>query len=251
MKAHKDQLQEQRKAHLAHLEECMREGIRVCFNCSFDENMQDKEIRSLAKQLFLSYHFVKKSTDVKVQIHLASFAEGSPCRVACEQLFSGASWLELLDVDSSKTFVIGGLVDRTVTKTFLPGKSRVVLNINSVLEALVVFSRNKDWTEALTAVLPVRMQKLSRLDASFAAAQLARKQREAAWCRGRARRIAKVDGIDESEPEPFEEGYGLEALESIATESSPSCPSLSSSTFPSFSEDSGPAVHEGFNPLLA
>ncbi|XP_026190923.1 homeobox protein engrailed-1 [Cyclospora cayetanensis] len=119
MKAHKDQLQEQRKAHLAHLEECMREGIRVCFNCSFDENMQDK-----------------------VQIHLASFAEGSRCRVACEQLFSGASWLvhrheepywqcfnpkeivvlspdaeeELLDVDSSKTFVIGGLVDRTVTK---------------------------------------------------------------------------------------------------------------------------------------
>lgn len=83
-----------------------------------------QEIRSLAKQLFLSYHCLKRNTDVKVrrgkvwvvqklrlrlglshtsdaaavvaavqiQMHLSSFVEGSPCRVACEDLFAGASW---------------------------------------------------------------------------------------------------------------------------------------------------------------
>ena len=97
-----------------------------------------QEIRSLAKQLFLCYHYVKRTTDIKVgafrgpyfpcgrilnqnhrmhpspariaevlrllpllvlllaeqvQIHLSSFVAGSPCREACEQLFSGTSWL--------------------------------------------------------------------------------------------------------------------------------------------------------------
>lgn len=276
MKAHKQQLQEEKKAFLAHLEDCMKEGIRVCFNCSFNESMHDKEIRSLAKQLFLCYHFVKRTTDIKLQIHLSSFETGSPCRDACERLFAGTSWLvhrheepywqcfrpdevivlspdaseELLDLDPSKVFVIGGLVDRTISKglsfsqaeelgltcrrlpfkTFLPDKQRVVLNINSVLEVLVHYIRNGDWREGLSAVLPTRMQgtygrkqqrilkkrehvrELSEADPAFAAAQAARQRREAAWCQGRG----KAGG--DSEEDLFDSGFGFEALGTMATD---------------------------------
>lgn len=43
-------------------------------------------------------------------------------------------------------------------QTFLPEKQRVVLNVNSVLEALMLFLKNRNWGEALAAVLPNRMQ---------------------------------------------------------------------------------------------
>ncbi|EUR61092.1 hypothetical protein PFBG_05914, partial [Plasmodium falciparum 7G8] len=44
------------------------EGYKICFNCSFQNLMEEKEISSLAKQIFLSYHYMLKKK-VPVQFH--------------------------------------------------------------------------------------------------------------------------------------------------------------------------------------
>lgn len=45
------------------------------------------------------------SAAAQIQLHLSSFVEGSPCRVACENLFAGNSWL----VSALVLFTVAGI----------------------------------------------------------------------------------------------------------------------------------------------
>ncbi|EER02723.1 conserved hypothetical protein, partial [Perkinsus marinus ATCC 50983] len=55
----------------AHMQACYDEGNPIiAFNCGFTDQMQEKEITSLAKQLQLAYNTLKRSKESCVQFHL-------------------------------------------------------------------------------------------------------------------------------------------------------------------------------------
>ncbi|PFH34395.1 tRNA (guanine-N1)-methyltransferase [Besnoitia besnoiti] len=243
---------------------------RVCFNCSFESLMNDKEVRSLAKQLFISYHLVRGAPQVPMQLHFASFTDDNAVFKACRDLFSFSSWVvrrherpywevfsqeevivlspdaeeELLSVEDDKVYIIGGLVDRTISRsetyrqaeahryetrklpfnTFLPDQQRLVLNINTVVEILLHFRQHQDWTAALLAAVPQRLQgtggrKKARLDKkrerreeifnrdpNLREEAESRQARERQWCHGKGR-CASFDDAD-----PFDNPDSLAAL---------------------------------------
>ncbi|KAJ1605803.1 hypothetical protein OJ253_3009 [Cryptosporidium canis] len=83
---------------------------------------------------------------------------------------------ELEEFEPDKVYIIGGLVDRTVTKneslsqamekkclckklpikTLISGKANCILNVNTVAEILINKYHQKDWKTAITEALPVR-----------------------------------------------------------------------------------------------
>ncbi|KFG66267.1 tRNA (guanine-N1)-methyltransferase [Toxoplasma gondii RUB] len=232
--------------------------------------MNEKEIRSLAKQLFISYHLVRSSPSVPMQLHLASFDDDNTVYQACRDLFSFNSWIvrrherpywevfsreevvvlspdadeELLSVEADKVYVVGGLVDRTISRsetfrqaeqfqfetrklpfpTFLPEQQRLVLNVNTVVEILLQVRQHGDWKAALLSAVPRRLQgtggrKKARLDRKRERREEifshnpelrneaeARQVRERQWCRGKGRSSTFDD------ENPFENPDALAAL---------------------------------------
>eukprot|EP00922_Rhytidocystis_sp_ex-Travisia-forbesii_P032586 GHVS01048408.1.p1 GENE.GHVS01048408.1~~GHVS01048408.1.p1 ORF type:complete len:368 (-),score=61.43 GHVS01048408.1:243-1346(-) len=185
-----------------HLTEAYETGLPVCINCGFDDQMNDKELRSLAKQIFYSYHAMK-SHRIPLQIHLTSFSKSSPLYSRCTR-YAFDTWKihqsdraywevfpsdqlivltpdaeeELEDIDKTKTYVIGGLVDRSVSKLdtwreavakglqcrklpfsrYIDEYTNAVLNVNTVVEVMVKYMASRDWKQALMAATPQRKQ---------------------------------------------------------------------------------------------
>ncbi|KAF4659762.1 hypothetical protein FOL47_007455 [Perkinsus chesapeaki] len=124
----------------AHMEECYDHGDPVvAFNCGFTDQMQDKEITSLAKQLQLAYNVLKRSVDSCVQFHLVGVDAALQSRLEPQgyenwkvhvdegpywNTFAGRDIVvltpdateDLETVEKGKVYVIGGLVDRTIAK---------------------------------------------------------------------------------------------------------------------------------------
>mmetsp|Transcript_18138 Transcript_18138/g.36790 ORF Transcript_18138/g.36790 Transcript_18138/m.36790 type:complete len:522 (-) Transcript_18138:208-1773(-) len=190
----------------AFLKEAQQNGTKIVVNCSFRHLMQDKEFSSLLKQLCMGRKFMKDQR-VPLQFHFSSWKPNDPETEAVARRFGLHKWdatfhpdpywdvfpledlvvlspdaeAELEEVDSTKTYVIGGLVDRTVAKgqtasqaerveglqiRKLPIKSYVdshmhpVLNVNTVLEILVMMLKTGDWGTALLQAVPARKQTL-------------------------------------------------------------------------------------------
>lgn len=81
-------------------------------------------------------------------------------------------------IDSSLVYIIGGLVDRTVTKNetwvqanhlnikrlrlpflkYIPEYTNPILNVNTVIEVLAHWMVSKDWSSALKECVPQRKQ---------------------------------------------------------------------------------------------
>lgn len=202
-------------AHLAQkekVEEALRSGLKLAVECSFIQQYSNREVRSMAKQL--EYSVVANKRAVKpmaltfcswqgdisefagvmggdrwpVNRELRAVHEAYPA----EQLvvLSPDGEEPLMELDPSKIYCIGGIVDRTtkknVTKSwaeekrvpamrlpiqeFMPivgghGK-RQVLNINDVVVALLEFHACGDWTQALNAALPERKKRANANAAS-------------------------------------------------------------------------------------
>lgn len=86
---------------------------------------------------------------------------------------------ELQEFEPDKVYVIGGLVDRTVTKyeslnqalekncvckklpikTLISGRANCILNVNTVVEILVNRYHQKDWKTSILDAIPVRKAK--------------------------------------------------------------------------------------------
>ncbi|AFZ81369.1 hypothetical protein BEWA_007780 [Theileria equi strain WA] len=137
----------ERKAKIEHqenlnslLDHAYNEGVGVCINCSFNEIMNPREIRSLAKQLSMSYNLIKKHM-APIKMVLTSFSHDSALYKDCE-LFGIQNWkihkheqgfweifesekiivltpdaTEILEeIQHDKVYIIGGLVDTNVKK---------------------------------------------------------------------------------------------------------------------------------------
>mmetsp|Transcript_20657 Transcript_20657/g.57354 ORF Transcript_20657/g.57354 Transcript_20657/m.57354 type:complete len:320 (-) Transcript_20657:158-1117(-) len=199
------------KAHLEQQERVvdgLKNGLCVVVECSFIEQFSDREVRSMAKQLEYSVVVNKRSekplalTFCSWRGDIASFCGkmggGSwPVNRMEENVLEAFSADQLVvlspdgpetlsELDPSKVYCIGGIVDRTtkknVTKNWaeehgapsvrlpidefcpVPGSSkghgkRHVLNINDVVTALSKFHVSGDWKSSLEAALPERKRR--------------------------------------------------------------------------------------------
>ncbi|GAW80959.1 tRNA methyltransferase [Plasmodium gonderi] len=117
------------------------EGYKICYNCSFLNLMGEKEISSLAKQVFLSYHYMIKE-QVPIQFHFTNFTSNNEFYTQLKDKYSLQKWKvhvhsenywdifqrekivvlspdaeeELIEVRDDEVYIISALVDRSVSK---------------------------------------------------------------------------------------------------------------------------------------
>lgn len=198
----KDRLEkeEAERAQIAHLETSFLEGRpKIAINCAFDDVMNDVELTSLARQIQLTYGIFKTSS-VPFQLHITSMTPQNAAHPRLEkfgfstwrvhfhdkpywEVFSSAIVLspdaeeEIDEVDPDATYIIGGLVDRTVSKfeTLTQAREHAVarclrlplrrfakpgcasiLNIDCVVQLLLRRHAGLSWTEAFEQCLPKR-----------------------------------------------------------------------------------------------
>jgi tRNA (guanine9-N1)-methyltransferase len=210
----KRELKKLMNERLAKVYEDNTNALKVCIDCSFSNRMSDKEMSRLAQQIGRCYASNKL---LKTPIHLTlcnldkeSKFYAELVRVndgfvnykllttdkPLEQLYSNQleslcylspdSKTYLENLDSTSTYVIGGLVDETVSKQVtltkctelkvksfslpiekymtrkingLNGKSynyNKILAINQVFDILASFYTEKDWPKALQCGIPPR-----------------------------------------------------------------------------------------------
>ncbi|SCN60318.1 tRNA m(1)G methyltransferase, putative [Plasmodium chabaudi adami] len=123
------------------LEKCYNEGYKICFNCSFLNFMGEKEISSLAKQIFLSYHYMIKNK-VPIQFHFSHLKNDDLLFLQLQQKYSLNTWKvhintknyweffeknkivvlspdateELTELHQDEVYIISALVDRSISK---------------------------------------------------------------------------------------------------------------------------------------
>ncbi|KAK7910246.1 hypothetical protein WMY93_014930 [Mugilogobius chulae] len=160
-------------------------SVRLVVDCSFDSLMLMKDVRKLHKQIQRCYatnrraphpvQFIvtslggqlKQSMDEKdkgwVNWKDISFkAEHYSEVVAKEELvyLTSDSPNVLTELDQSKAYVIGGLVDHNHHKlplsSFVKMNSRKVLAVNHVFEIILVYLEKGNWQDAFFTVLPQR-----------------------------------------------------------------------------------------------
>ncbi len=179
-------------------------SFRVCIDCPYESSMTIKEIGSLSNQIRYCYSVNKKS---KHPLHLSvSSLSGQTYENLCKVEGFPDNWKDrafqcseqsltemhtdkdkivyltsdsenvLHELDDSKIYVIGGIVDRNRLKCAAINKanelgvqtarlpidehlklcSTKVLTCNHVFEILQKFKDHKDWKKALLEVLPAR-----------------------------------------------------------------------------------------------
>lgn len=187
--------------------------LKICIDCSFSDKMSNKELARLAQQIGRCYA-VNKSLDKPVHLTLCNLDKESKlyaelCRINCgfslyviettdrsieqhygEQNLNKISYLspdaktQLETLDLESVYVIGGLVDETVSKKVTLAKCEKlniqtyslpiekymtrktvenvtftynkILTVNQVFEILADFYANNDWKKALDIGVPKR-----------------------------------------------------------------------------------------------
>lgn len=174
--------------------------LRIAIDMGFDDLMNDRDIHKLLKQIQRTYS-VNRRAKHPVQLYLTSF--GGRSKTILEDIncnygnwdvhiktepyndvfsqedivyLSSDSPNVLSELDESKAYIIGGLVDHNHHKglcydlavqrgiahaqlpitEFVKLKSRKVITVNHVFEILLEFTETKDWREAFFKVIPAR-----------------------------------------------------------------------------------------------
>lgn len=175
-------------------------SLRIAIDLSFDDLMSDRDIHKLWKQVQRTYSINRRAKH-PVQFYLTSFGGRSKTileEIKCNygnwdvhiktepysDVFSQEDVVYLTsdspnvlsEVDESKAYIIGGLVDHNHHKglcyelavqrgiahaqlpitEFVKLNSRKVITVNQVFEILLVFTETKDWREAFFKVIPAR-----------------------------------------------------------------------------------------------
>jgi len=178
----------------------------VVIDCGFDKDMTEKEVRALASQLGYSYaanvkaehpfHLYYTSFGGKLEVALNSFVGHDRWKVSFErkgyeEVFDPSSLVYLTsdspnvlhEIDPSKVYIIGGIVDHNRLKGVTYQKAqthqivtaqlpieehmklsgRKVLTVNQVLEILVSYVECKDWKLTLDKVVPLRRKQNTQI----------------------------------------------------------------------------------------
>ncbi|KAL3135605.1 hypothetical protein ABBQ38_006086 [Trebouxia sp. C0009 RCD-2024] len=195
------------------LQQAMQDGQGIVIDLDFEEQMTETEIKSLCGQLQYCYSSNTRSA-VPCHLYFTSM-QGGIAKQAEKQLSGMENWHvtrqqmpyidffqerkidlvyltadspnELSELDGSKLYIIGGIVDRNRHKNICFNKavsqdiqtarlpieayiklaSSKVLTVNHVVEILLAWLECQDWKEAFFRVIPTR--KRAAEDASAAA----------------------------------------------------------------------------------
>jgi len=190
----------QKVAHQLKLEAAHNNGLRIAIECCFVEMANDRELRSLSRQLAFCIAANKRAPKPG-SLHFTSFSgplrEFSVAKMRSDQWLAHqyqASALEIFskkdiivlspdaedpleEIDPSKVYLIGGIVDRTVKKHITAGFAeeedltarrlplqehlgrQAVLNVNHVAEAILAVHGGETWSEVLERIVPERKLK--------------------------------------------------------------------------------------------
>ncbi|XP_024143408.1 RNA (guanine-9-)-methyltransferase domain-containing protein 2 [Oryzias melastigma] len=199
-------LQEEEKADLQNARKRFRResrpsSLRLVVDCSFDSLMLTKDVQKLHKQIQRCYAENRRASH-PVQFYLTSM--GGQLKQSMDEKDKGwVNWKDiriktehysevlaredlvyltsdspnvLTELDHSKAYVIGGLVDHNHHKgitfekakelgidhaqlplsTFVKMNSRKVLAVNHVFEIMLAYLEKSSWQEAFFTVLPQR-----------------------------------------------------------------------------------------------
>ena len=180
-------------------------SLRIAIDLSFDDLMSDRDIHKLLKQVQRTYAINRRAMH-PVQLYFTSFGGRSKNileEIKCNygnwdvhiktepysDVFSQEDVVYLTsdspnvlsEIDESKAYVIGGLVDHNHHKglcyklavergishaqlpinEFVNLNSRSVLTVNQVFEILLLFTQTKDWREAVFKVVPARKREVA------------------------------------------------------------------------------------------
>ncbi|KAM3940634.1 tRNA methyltransferase 10 homolog A [Leptodactylus fuscus] len=175
--------------------------VRLVIDCSFDDLMALRDVKKLNKQIRRCYAENRRATH-PVQLYLTS--HGGQLKSNMDEYDKGwINWKDiqiksehykdlmkpedlvyltsdspevLHELDETKVYIIGGLVDHNHHKgitykqalelgishaqlplgSFVKMNSRKVLAVNHVFEIILAFLEKKDWKEAFFSVLPQR-----------------------------------------------------------------------------------------------
>lgn len=174
--------------------------LKVAIDLSFDDLMSDKDISKLTKQLQRCYSLNRRSQH-PLQLYFTSF--GDKCKKRLDELqghyvswdvhiksdhlteifpkeeivyLTSDSSNVLTDIDMSKTYIIGGLVDHNHHKglcynlavakglchaqlpigEYFKMTTRTVMTVNQVYEIIMYYLESKDWRDAFMKVMPQR-----------------------------------------------------------------------------------------------
>lgn len=175
-------------------------SLRIAIDLSFDDLMNDRDMLKLLKQVQRTYS-INRRAEHPVQLYITSFGSKAKSKLQEIQLnyqqwdihiktepysevfnkedviyLTSDSPNVLSEVDESKAYIIGGLVDHNHHKgicykqalerdiahaqlpitEFVKLNSRKVLTVNHVFEILLRFTESKSWKEAFYKVLPAR-----------------------------------------------------------------------------------------------
>lgn len=175
-------------------------SLRVAIDLSFEDLMSERNLQKLLKQVQRVYS-VNRRAQHPIQLYLTSFGDKVKSKldeIKCNyqhwdiyiktELYSQVFAAEdivyltsdssnvLKEIDQSKAYIIGGLVDHNHRKglcyqlavergiahaqlpitEFVQLNSRRVLTVNHVFEILMHFTESQDWKDAFYKVLPAR-----------------------------------------------------------------------------------------------
>ena len=250
-KARRDQLYRERVEQTARIDAALAGGLRVVLDLSYGERMSSREQTSLSRQLARCWGLNRRAV-APVGLHLAGLAT---CPPTC--LPRGGSDVEhwkvhrlqedvvtafkadelvylspdaddvLTELDTSKAYVIGGLVDSSVQKHTSLGKAqltgvramrlplaehapvvhgRIPLTLTAVLDILLAVHAGSDWPTAIQQAVAPRLLRAGTFDnGRNARREQSRRAFAATWEAGSGGYGEECGGED-GEEEDWEEG---------------------------------------------
>ncbi|ETW61025.1 hypothetical protein PFMC_03255 [Plasmodium falciparum CAMP/Malaysia] len=131
------------------------EGYKICFNCSFQNLMEEKEISSLAKQIFLSYHYMLKKK-VPVQFHFTHMNDNDDISSTLKK-YSFDKWMVHIHKDDywnifNKDKIV--VLSPDASEKHIKKKKSNVLNVNTVVEILIHYIKTPNWLKVFETCIP-------------------------------------------------------------------------------------------------
>ncbi|KAL7717446.1 tRNA (guanine(9)-N(1))-methyltransferase [Entamoeba marina] len=156
----------------------------IIIDCDFEDKMNDRDLKSLFRQIEMLYSFNHKQEypffvsckgvgprlNKLISNHpgtskwtLISF-DSNPIQFETNTYYLAAeSTEELLDIDCTCKYIIGGIYGNKNIKTsidkFVDCKGLKVLTVNHVFEILSKYKATHDWKETFNTTLPQRKMK--------------------------------------------------------------------------------------------
>ncbi|ETE61741.1 RNA (guanine-9-)-methyltransferase domain-containing protein 2 [Ophiophagus hannah] len=151
-------------------------ALRLIIDCSFDNLMELKDVKKLHKQIQRCYAENRKALHPVQDIQIKSVHYSELVKKEDLVYLTSDSPDVLSELDESKAYVIGGLVDHNHHKgitykrakeqgishaqlplgNFVKMNSRKVLAVNHVFEIILAYLEKKNWEEAFFTILPQR-----------------------------------------------------------------------------------------------